>query len=362
LGWTPARNISFAVTPAGTATTFWSSAQLSPSAGLTKLLGAPQITVSAYAGTPIAYASTATLSNASVTFRGAGTFTALSSGEGPAFAGTMAAVAVGALFAPEWGPFVRGWGGSLRSLPLGAAARAAFRALRSHWVVTGVGAGALGLYGLLAETFGGHPYDNWTFKVWILSSQTHGVRGLYVQPEFVGEAIVRGTVPWSTVGFGYGPVCAELFQGMSRIVAPLSGYSSVVALNGDVGISAEIKWLLALGTIAAGIALYALVRRSTGRPLLGVAAFLLLVVNPAVAFDSAVWGETDSILYLLFVLFAVAAAYRPSWAMVIAGVAIGFKETGPILLLPAALLVAAPGLAWAIRLRRTALLAATLLF
>ncbi|HEV2520118.1 MAG TPA: hypothetical protein VGX00_05800 [Thermoplasmata archaeon] len=361
VGWSPAHNLTFALTPPGGTTTYWSTAQLAPRPGLTELLGAPQNTVSAYAETPIAFASTTTFLNASFTFRAAGTFTALSSGDGPAIAGTLAGVAVVGLFAPEWAPSVRRWARWWPTLSLRSFARSTAHRLRSHWLALGVAGVALGFYGYLAENFGGHPYDNWTFKVWILASQANGTRGLYVQPEFVGEAIVRGTVPWSTVGFGYGPVCAELFQGLSRLVAPLSGYPSVVALNGATGVSAEIKWLLALGTIGAGIVLYALVRRTTGRSLLGVAGFLLLVVNPAIAFDSVVWGETDSILYFLFVLFAVAAAYRPSWAMVVAGIAIAFKETGPILLLPAALLVAAPGLAWGIRLKRVALLAATLL-
>ncbi|HEV2166472.1 MAG TPA: hypothetical protein VGS23_05810 [Thermoplasmata archaeon] len=362
LRWSPGANVTISFTFAGRAPYHWSSDSFESAPGVTTLVDYPQNTVSASSESAVDFASLAVVSNATYLFEGSGTFTSLTAGYAPAVAGTAAAFVVVGLFGPEWWPSAKRLLRSLSELRRRRGARGWVGALRANWAISGALGALLSFYAYLAYSFGGHPYDNWTFKVWVYASQVGGIHGLYVQPEFVGDAVVRGaTVPWSTPGFGYGPGCAELFLGLSRILPPLTAFPSVASLDASVAVSAEIKWLLALGTIAAGLALYLWVRRSTGRTDLGTVAFLLLVVNPAVAFDSAVWGETDSVLYLLFVLFAIAAVYRPTWAMVVAGLAIGFKETGPILLFPAALLVLAPGVATVDRLRRVAAAGATLL-
>jgi hypothetical protein len=348
--------------PNGTAAR-WSSSAYETVQGIRALVQYPITTFSASVVGMEGFASDASVANASFTFSGSDGVTGLAGSPWPAYAGAAVALAFLGLLLPEWGPAARSAARrTARWARAGPGAWAA-RFVRAHGLALAAAAGALALYGGLALTFGGHPYDAWVFKVWSYTVQRDGMVGLYVRPSFVGDAVMRGgDVPWGTVGFVYGPLCAPLFVAIAGLLPPLGGYSSVVGLNGALGVGAEITWLLALFTVAAGLVLYFAVRRATGRTSLGLVALLLVVLNPAVVFDSAVWGETDSVLYLLIVLFAALAVSRPALALAVAAAAMAFKETGAVLLLPAAMLVLWPGLSNVERLRRLAGGAAGFLF
>jgi hypothetical protein len=320
------------------------------------------LTVSAQVESPVGMTSQARVLNASYSFSGFATYGSLTSSPLPAVTGFGLAAAVPLLLSPEWLPWVRQRTRTWRAIAGGGAFGSAREWSARHRTLIASVAGALALYAVLAFSFGGHPYDSWSFKVWTYSIQVGGLKSLYIRPEFVGDAVVRGgAIPWGSAGFGYGPVAAYLFATFAPIVPPLGGYSGAAALNADFVVTGEIKWLLSLFAVAAGVALFYGVRRASGRTDLGMIAFALLVLNPAIGFDSAIWGETDSVFYLLFVLFAIGATYRPTLAMVVAGVAIAFKETGPLLLFPSILLILGPGILGVERLRRLAFLAATLL-
>lgn len=331
----------------------WASSELQEMAALRQLEDFPYVTVSVAGQDPPGLRGSASLSNASFTFTGSAPYTALGSPTQMGLAGIAWTIAIALLLVPEWFPLARRILARIRSTLFASPAPTGMRKwLQRNFTLLGAGAASLGLYAFLATYFGGHPYDAWVQKVWVYASQLGGLRELYVRPIFVGDAVIRGGTPWSTTGFGYEPVAAYLYDVISRLIGPLGTYANAVAMNAAQGPSSEIKWVLSAFSVFAAVLLYYGVRKDSGSSRLALAAFALVALGPAIVFDSAVWGETDSVLYLLFVLFAVVATWKPTYALAIAVVAAAFKQTGLILALPSVLLVLAPGLGWTERFRR----------
>jgi hypothetical protein len=361
LARTAGESLVLQVTPPGGTVYTWSSAAYPSGSGVQQLAHYSYFTASLVAQGAGGSSSRAVVVDATYTFSGSDTFAALSSSPWPGLFALLAAFLVLGLLAPEWWPAaVRG----ARFLRSGAGGRAIDHTrsfLVRHRVALAVAVGSLALYAYVALTFGGHPYDSWSYKIWNATLQSGGIQGLYVHTQFVGDAPIRGDTPWSATIFSYGPVSAYLIEVTARILPSLNGYPNAAAFNAAAWVSSEIKWIFALFTVAAGAVLYAVIRRVTGRTDLAILGFLLIVLNPAIGFDSVVWGETDSVMYFLFVLFAAVAVRAPTLALGVTAVALAFKETGPILLFPSLLLVLGPGISGLERLRRLAVGATVLL-
>jgi hypothetical protein len=130
---------------------------------------------------------------------------------------------------------------------------------------------------------------------------------------------------------------------LSTLLSPFGSFPTQAALFASSSLEAQVKWLLGLPTLAAGFIIYWTVRRwtqSEGRALLTMSVFVL---NPAIIFDSVVWGETDAFLYVAFTLFALLALRRPTLATILFLLAVGFKQTGIFLIFPLALVLLSPG-------------------
>jgi len=216
--------------------------------------------------------------------------------------------------------------------------------LRKHlFALTFLGFASV-LYFLVASEYGGHPFDNSVFKTWIYSGQVDGLQGIYARSSSVGDSFVRGdSSPWAAFGFSYLPFAAYLMLVLSRIVPPFGIFPTQLALFGSSSLEADVKWMLALFTLLTGALVYWTVRRWTGSKRRALLSMAILLLNPAIMFDSVVWGETDSILYLAFVAFALVAFKRPALATILFLIALGVKQTGILLVFPTALFLFGPG-------------------
>ena len=356
---TAGESFSVAVETTTGDTAEWSSVSNS---AVTELARGDYFTLSVVTNTPLGVGASASLQNATYTFAGSPAFRPLASSVASGIVALVALVAVVALLSPELTPRLRASLQWIRRVRRSTAARVLQTWATRNAVTLGLVGGTLATYFVVALLFGGQPYDTWSYTVWNYSGQLGSTRAIYIQTHFIGDAVVRGdNNPWGTVGFAYGPLAAYLFAGMSAILPSLDNYPTAYALYAALGVQTEIKWILGLFSVAAGVAAFLGVRKYTGRTNLALIALVLIVFNPAVGFDSVVWGETDSVMYLLFVLFALAAYYRPTWAVVVAALAVAFKETGLILLFPTALLILGPGIPGLERLKRLTAGIATLL-
>jgi hypothetical protein len=199
------------------------------------------------------------------------------------------------------------------------------------------------LYYVIASQYGGHPFDNAVFKTWLYSGQLDGLQGVYARSSSVGDSFVRGdNAPWSSLGFSYLPFAAYLMILFSKVIPSIVIFPSQYALFGSSSLEASVKWLLSTFTLLAGALIYWTVRRWTGSERRALLAMTILVLNPAIIFDSVIWGETDSILYFAFVAFALAAYKRPALATALFLFALGVKQTGIFLIFPTALILMNP--------------------
>ncbi len=285
--------------------------------------------------------STAVVRNATYQFPGSARFADLSADPLPLLAAGGILVGLGFLY---WEDF-RGWAQRTRAKARRISKGALGTLLRRHYLALIIAALVAGLYWTLALDFAGHPFDQIVFKTWIYSGQRDGLQGIYGRSSSVGDAFVRGDhQPWSSLGFAYTPLAAYLFYGLGHLLPDLHSYLDMSSLFSAAPLEAQVKMALASFTLAAGLLLYGLVRRSTGSARRAHLALIIFLLNPAIIYDSAVWGETDSFLYLAFLIFAWAAAgRRPALALGVFLLAIAFKQTGLLLMLPAALIALAPG-------------------
>lgn len=166
----------------------------------------------------------------------------------------------------------------------------------------GSGIAILLLVGLLLRLFlayvllpgSGFASDIGTFIAWAANLAQSGPGGFYANGQFADYPPGYLYVLW-------------LIGGLGHILAPLAGGDA------DSAISALIKIPPIVADIAIGYVLYRLVRSWRGmRPdaeRLGLIAAGIYVFNPVTWYDSAIWGQTDSIGTLV-VLLSVAALIR----------------------------------------------------
>ncbi len=157
--------------------------------------------------------------------------------------------------------------------------------------------GALGFFALVGALafIDGHPYDRLSQETWSYVIQHYGLGSLYDRTITAPDSAVRGGGPaWSTLGYSYPPgmiypyaFFAGVWQVVGGAISPLHDqrfyvfwkfcFSMFILLDG---------WL---------IYLFATRLTKTTRRWALVAA-TLFILNPAVIFDAAVWGETDALL------------------------------------------------------------------
>ena len=180
------------------------------------------------------------------------------------------------------------------------------------------------LYGLVAP-IDGHPYDRLAQESFIYVSQGYGLGALYDRTSVVPDAAVRGGhASWSTLSFAYPPAIAYGYWLIGQAWHLLGGAISPLHDR-----PFQVFWKLAFALfvpVNAGILYYlAKIARGPRWALIGVAIYVL---NPAIIFDAAVWGETEAIVtgaLLISVVGFLTGKSRLGWSALV--VAILLKQT-----------------------------------
>ncbi|MBO0888515.1 hypothetical protein J2P12_05380, partial [Candidatus Bathyarchaeota archaeon] len=336
MSWVKPSQITLSLKNETTALFSWSSLDAPNDEHLGDLANQSQMDLSVSAET---YASKATLQNPVYVFPGTGRFVSFAQSSWPLACGIALLGALVVLWVPEEKKIAKEF-------------RAAFgrrycfkrlRVFRNHPVpLISLILGGL-LYAYLATTYGGHPFDSIVFKTWAYAGQVGGLRGIWGRTTSVTDSFVReGDFPWDSLGFAYLPLGSYLILALSSFVPSFSSFRSQEAIFNSNVLQAEIKWGLGFFTLITSAIIYVIVLRGTGSRRWAIFALALIMLNPAVIFDSAIWGETDSVLYLIFTLFAWLAWRRPGLSLTLVFLGMDFKQTGIILLLPVALMFLMP--------------------
>lgn len=202
-------------------------------------------------------------------------------------------------------------------------ARSAARRSRRTLAAVGgrrlAGLGALGVAFLTLNgvlfTVGSHPFDMGAQTIWAYSASAYGLTDLYYLAQTVPLAEVWNGVPYHEAVFPYNFGMAYYFWFIGRFHLLLFGH---ISPDSD-SLAITIKAFNLVFMLADAVLVYALLRTlrpsSSLLPWLGSAVMLF---NPAFVFDTAVWGETESVP-LFFLLASLLAAHkdRPilAWAL-----------------------------------------------
>jgi Gpi18-like mannosyltransferase len=134
----------------------------------------------------------------------------------------------------------------------------------------------------------GYPVDTNDFLAWFNYATTNGIRTFY-------------TSIWKSNGFvDYPPFNVYLFW----------FFGSIANVASKVGISAVdiVKLAPNIFDLGTGVLIYAFVRKQASFKL-AIVTTALYIFNPAVIFDSAVWGQYDAI-YTFFLVLSLMLALR----------------------------------------------------
>jgi hypothetical protein len=338
-GWEREQSVNFSVSNDSGLAFNWSSISSTSSLGLKEIVNHSPLAISilpqgAGLTTDVALYSPVYI------FPGSGRFADLSASALPFILALLGLASLVVLWLPEEAGLIQRVSRKVRRITNFDV----FPTLRRHLpAITFLGLSSV-LYFLVASRYGGHPFDNAVFKTWIYGGQLDGLQGVYSRSSSVGDSFVRGdNFPWSSLGFGYLPFAAYLMLLLSRLLPSFGGFPTQVAMFGSSSLEADVKWLLGLPTLMAGFSIYWTIRRWTRSERRALLAMAIFVLNPAIIFDSVVWGETDALLYLAFTLFAFFALKRPTLATILFLFALGVKQTGIFLIFPVALVLFRPG-------------------
>lgn len=185
----------------------------------------------------------------------------------------------------------------------------------------------------LASFVGGHPYDRLSQEAWTYVIDRYGIGAIYDRTNAVPDSLVRGGyAPWSSLGFAYMPVLAYPYWLIGKCWTWLGG--SILPMH-NTNFYAFWKFALSMFVVVeAGLLAY-LVSTTQRIGRLKVAAIAaLLLLNPAVIFDSAVWGETDAVLASALLLAMVGfLTRRPRLGWSALAISLLLKQTA-LLFLP----------------------------
>src|SRR2546426_8556285 len=232
----------------------WSSSRDANVAGITDLVARPIIAVSVLPQGE-GFVSAVTFYKPTYYFPGSGRFASFVGDLSPLLASIGILAAIIALQWPEEKRLAR-----KLQVYLQVRSNEFPSALRNHWialtilVLTGL------IYGLIAISFGGLPFDGIVFKTWMYGAQLNGVQGIYGRTSSVGDAFIRPDQnPWSSLGFAYLPLAAYFILILSLLVPSLTTYPNQLAMFQSAPLEAQVKFLLGSFTLITGGILYTIV-------------------------------------------------------------------------------------------------------
>ena len=187
--------------------------------------------------------------------------------------------------------------------------------------------------GILISGIANHPYDIYAEQVYVYTIMTDGLGAIYIRPTVTAAATPFGGAPWSDASYVYPPLSGYYFLLVSTVVSPL-GPSNV-----SPGVIEFVIKALGLVAVAiGGFITYVLVSKMGGSRRVALLGTGLSVFNPALVYDTAIWGQTDSLIVTMLLasaLFLLTGKNRLFW--VLASAAVLTKQTA---LVPAVVMMA----------------------
>ncbi len=174
----------------------------------------------------------------------------------------------------------------------------AIRRYRFPRVIWPLALGALLLH-IGVSSIASHPYDIFVEEVYTYTLIREGLGAIYSRPLVTAAASPWLGAPFGDATFVYPPFSGYYFL-LPASIASIAGVNSISAPTFEL----VIKLVGSLATVLGGFVTYTLVQKIGGsnrRALLGAGLFLF---NPALGYDTAVWGQTDS--YIATMLLASA--------------------------------------------------------
>lgn len=149
--------------------------------------------------------------------------------------------------------------------------------------------------GWLISALPGHPYDVRGALLWSSIAREQGPAAIAGYSLVATAGHAYGGVPFAPVTYQYPPLLTYIFLLAGKVVPPILAERT-------------LKMLAMLAVVGTGGIIFSLLRRlGVNLPLrtLATAAYIL---NPAILFDSAVWGQSDAFVALFLVVGAAGVA------------------------------------------------------
>jgi|GEM_PF-874661 len=208
------------------------------------------------------------------------------------------------------------------------------RGLREQWPPTLAGwrlglivLGALAFLAINAALFGlgSHPFDMGSQKIWTYIAVEYGIPDLYYLAQTAPLAEVWNGTPYHEAVFPYNIGMSYYFWFIGQFHQLFFGHVSPDSLS----LEYMIKSFNLIFMVLDAALVYAIMRHlRPSSSILPWAAVGLVLFNPAFVFDTAVWGETESVpLFFLLGSALAALKQRPTLAWSMLALAFLTKQT-----------------------------------
>lgn len=162
----------------------------------------------------------------------------------------------------------------------------------------------------------GHPLDVHAQVLWSRIAREQGLAAITGYSLLATAGNAHGGQPYAPMSYPYPPLLTYLFW--------LVGNVSPVGR-----VEQTLKVVTMLGVVAGGGTLFVLLRQLRVATIVAAFATGAYMLNPAILFDSAVWGQTDAFV-AFFLLMGTAGVVRESASLLWVGALLAFltKQTG----------------------------------
>lgn len=143
----------------------------------------------------------------------------------------------------------------------------------------------------------GYPYDVRSMKVWSSIAREHGLADISGRSLMTTEGSAHGGQPYAAIHYPYPPLLYYLFWAVGNAAA-----------EGEV--ERVFKAMVGAAVMGGGFLIYWLLLRHGVNPALVTLVTAAYVLNPAVVFDSMIWGQTDAFVALFLLVGAVGVSAR----------------------------------------------------
>jgi hypothetical protein len=177
---------------------------------------------------------------------------------------------------------------------------------RKFLLIIGVFA-ILVLISVFLSTFGGHPFDIFSYSAWSYIASKYGPQGIYEVSNVVPNVVSYGQYPYAVGFLSYPPVAFYFFFFIGIIGRGIS-ISSIGLSTFTYGMFLRAFNMICI-IIAAILAFFA-ARKIGLESNWRLAVFVLSLLNIPLLLDSFMWGETEAVLIVVLMFSAVTYQYQ----------------------------------------------------